>query len=172
MIQFPNRNTPVAVEVRNCNVVNAAKALKKEFDDLMVFMEKDRQPKGAKELRFRINSYIKNERIVNEISEVHLSRIEDFVEPSAILNYLYCHEFIGYINYALVKEVQGVVKSRLLDKRMEEYEKDYQSFLQLALKDIHAAFNKRPDLWPNYLYSWTSPLHNPLGIRLGWAEHA
>ena len=35
-----NRNTPVAVEVRSGNVVNAAKTLKKEFDELMEFMEK------------------------------------------------------------------------------------------------------------------------------------
>ena len=116
----------------------------------MVFMEKEMQPKDAKELRFGINSYFKDERIVNEMIETHLSRIEDYVEPSAILNYLYRHEFIGYINYALVKEVQEVVKSRLLDKHIEEYEKDYQSFLQLALKDIHAAFKKCPDLEPNY----------------------
>ena len=117
---------------------------------MMIFILKEVQLADAEELKYRINSFIKHERKVNETIEEHLSRIEDFVTPSAILRYLYRHEFIGYINYALLKIVQKVMKSKLLDKHMEEYEKDYHLFLRCALEDIHDAFKKCPELQPNY----------------------
>ena len=117
---------------------------------MMIFILKEVQLADAEELKYRIHSLVKHEIKVNETIEEHLVRIEDFKAPSAILMYLYRHEFIGYINYALLKKVQEVMKSRLLDKHMEEYEKDYQLFLQCALNDTHAAFKKCPDLQPNY----------------------
>ena len=117
---------------------------------MMEFISKEVKLVDAEKLRYKINSFLKHERKVNETLETHLSRIEDFKAPSAILMYLYRHEFIGYINYALLKKVQEVMKSRLLDKHMKEYEKDYHLFLQCALNDTHAAFKKCPELQPNY----------------------
>ena len=117
----------------------------------MAFTAKEIRLADAEELRFRINAFVKDERGKPcEVVETHLSRIEDYVAPSAILNYLYRYEFIGYINYALIKVVQKQIQSKLLDKHIKEYESDYQLFLQCALKDIHAAFKSCPDLQPNY----------------------
>ena len=145
------RNTHVANEIQNYNVVEAARALKEEFNELMAFTAKEIRLADAEELRFRINAFVKDERGKPcEVVETHLSRIEDYVAPSAILNYLYRYEFIGYINYALIKVVQKQIQSKLLDKHIKEYENDYQLFLQCALKDIHAAFKSCPDLQPNY----------------------
>ena len=125
---------------------------------MMIFTAKEIRLADTEELRYRVCSFVKHERRVNETVErignetieTHLSRIEDSVTPSSILNYLYRHEFIGYINYALLKIVQEVIRSKLLDKHMKEYEKDYHLFLQCALNDTHAAFKKCPELHPNY----------------------
>ena len=144
------RNTPVGRHVQNHDIEKAAKALKEEFDELMTFMAKEVKSVDADQLRFRVNSLVKSEGILNEAIEGHLFRIEDCVAPSAIIHYLFRHDFIGFINYALIKEVQKLIQSKLLDKHIEEYEKDYQQFLQLTLKDIHDAFKKCPDLQPNY----------------------
>ena len=148
--QAETRNTPVGRAVESYNVVGAAQTLKKGFDEMMIFILKEAQLADAEELKYRINKFVKNAGKVNETIEAHLSRIEDFVAPSAILRYLYRHELIGYINYALLKIVQEMIKSKLLDKYMEEYDKDYQLFLTCALKDIHDAFKECPDLHPNY----------------------
>ena len=136
--------------IESYDVVGAAQTLKEEFDEMMIFILKEVQLADVEELKYRINSFVKHEIKVNETIEAHLSRIEDFVTPSAILRYLYRHEFIGYINYTLLKLVQKVMKSKLLDKHMEEYKKDYHLFLQCALEDIHAAFRKCLELQPNY----------------------
>ena len=130
---------------------------------MMIFTAKEIRLADTEELRYEISKFVKREKrkvnetvegtgntLMSETIDTHLSRIEDFVTPSAILNYLYRHEFIGYINYALLKTIQKVIRSKLLDKHMEEYEKDYQLFLHCALEDIHAAFKECPDLQPNY----------------------
>ena len=131
---------------------------------MMIFTAKEIQLADIDELRYRISEFVKHERrkvneTVKEIGntfmdettiDTHLSRIEDSVKQTDILNYLYRHEFIGYINYVLLKIIQKVIRSKLLDKHMEEYEKDYHLFLQCALEDIHAAFEKCPELQPNY----------------------
>ena len=145
------RNTLVGEHVQGQDTVKAARALKEKFDDLMALAVREVQTANAHDMRFRISSFVKDERkLPNDVIENHLCRIEDYVEPAAILNYLFRHHFIGYINYALIKVVQKVINKKILDEHIEEYKKDYRLFLQYTLKDIHDAFKKCPDLQPDY----------------------
>ena len=59
------------------------------------------------QLRYLISDHFKEEEgAINEVIDMHLSRIEDYGTPSAILNHFYRHDFIGYINYSLIKIFQ------------------------------------------------------------------
>lgn len=102
-------------------------------------------------LRLKISVYFhEEEEPINDEVEKHLTKIEDCVKPNGVLNYFCRHNFIGYFNYSLIKVFQKVAESKLLAKRIEEYEKDYQCFLELSLKDIHDVFQQCPDLRPDY----------------------
>ena len=80
----------------------------------------------------------------------HLEKIENYEKSSRILTHFFRHNFIGYINYSLIKVFQQTVKSPLLAKRIEEYEKDYKIFLELSLMDVHKVFQKCSHLRPEY----------------------
>ena len=102
-------------------------------------------------LRFEITKYFKQEEgKISRAIEEHLSHIEHYSSSNAVWNYFFRHDFIGYINYSLVKVFQEVVKSPLLTKPIEEYEKDYKCFLELSLKDVHTVFQRCPDLSIEY----------------------
>ena len=130
--------------------METARALKEKFNDLMALAVQEVRTADADVLRFRISSFIKDEKKLNKAIECHLLRIEDCVEAPAVLNYLFRNHFIGYINYALIKVVQKVINSKRLDECIEEYKNDYQLFLRYTLKDIHDAFERCPDLQPDY----------------------
>ena len=141
----------MAAAVHRSDATVAADKLRKEFDDLLCFLLKEIKLIDVCELRFKISKYFKNEEgKISKLIEGHLSKIEEYEKPNAVLNYFVRHDFIGYINYSLIKVFQEVTKSRLLDKRIKEYEKDYQCFLELTLSDVHNIFQKCPDLRPEY----------------------
>ena len=137
--------------VQQENPVDAAKVLKKDFKDLMVFLIKEIASIDVNTLRYQISEFFEEEEgSIDDEIEKHLTKIEDCVTPNAVLNYFRRHRFIGYINYSLIKVFQALAKSPLLDKRIEEYEKDYQCFLKLSLTQVHDAFQRYPDLRPDY----------------------
>ena len=80
----------------------------------------------------------------------HLIKLRDYKSPNSILNHLVRHKFLGYINYSLIKVFQKVTKSQLLDKRIEEYEKDYKIFLVRNFRDIDNVFQQCPDIFQEY----------------------
>ena len=128
----------------------AADKLMEDFDELSRFVVEEIKQVDVEQLRFEITKYFKQEGQINQVIEGHLSKIEDYNSSNAVWNYFFRHDFIGYINYSLVKVFQQTVKSPLLAKRIEIYEKDYKSFLELSLMDVHNVFQQCPDLNPEY----------------------
>ena len=81
---------------------------------------------------------------------MHLEKIRDCEKSDDILTHFFQHDFIGYINYSLIKVFQQTVKSPLLAKWIEEYEKDYKCFLELSLMNVHNVFQQCPHLRLEY----------------------
>ena len=134
------------------NVVHTTKALREEFDELMVLTAKEIREVDLDILRVRITCFVKGELTkVDELIDKHLTKIEDLHTPAQILNYLLRHGFLGYINYTLIAVFQKAARSELLQKHIEEYTKDYRLFLEFSLKDVHRVFKEFPDLHPTCL---------------------
>ena len=110
-------------------------------------MVKEIKKVDVDDLRFEISNYFKNEEgEIDDKVNVHLVKIEeDYSHSKGVLNHFVRYHFIGYINYSLIKVFQKLANSSLLNKRIEEYEKDYKCFLELSLKNIHNVFQQWPD---------------------------
>ena len=132
------------------DVRTAAAELEKEFDYLSSVLVNEIKQADVDQLRLLISIYFYQEGQINQVIEGHLSRIEDYNSSIAVWNYFIRQYFIGYINYSLVKVFQQTVKSPLLTKLIEEYEKDYRIFLELSFMDVHNAFQQCPDLTVEY----------------------
>ncbi len=144
------RNSSVCNNVRNQNVKEAFVALKKEFKQLGVFTSKEIAKVNPGKLRFLISDYMGDEWKDITVLEDHMRAIGKFDNPQEIFNYLRRYNLIGSINFDLLSVIQEAADSRLLDKRIEEYEKDYHCFLQLSLNDICTAYDNCPDLLKAY----------------------
>ena len=150
------RISRVSIAIQNCNVVEALKALKDEFNDLIEFTATEVNTVNLAQLVSRITSFVvgnvEKPSDVTDVITTHIAIAEEkYTLPSAALNYLRLHSFVGYINYGLVKACQIVTRSVLLEKRISEYEKDYRLVLECSLKNIHTAFKKCPDLKADYV---------------------
>ena len=147
-----NRSTPVALNVHHGDAARtAAEKLNKHFKELIEFLAKEIEQVTANKLRLELSVHFQNEDgVVSAEVEKQLAKIEDYNLPNGVLNHFVRHNFIGYINYSLVKVFQQTVKSPLLAERIEKYEKDYKCFLELSLMDVHNVFQQCPDLNPEY----------------------
>ena len=132
------------------DIVGAAKALKRYFEDLMAFVIKEASHFHVDSFRFRINSFVKSEsQQINETLEVHLAEIEKFPGCPPIINYLVRKDLIGYINYGLLEVFQLEAEDGMLVKWVDEYKKDFMCFVRsfnlkdlcsFVMKDLHIAY--------------------------------
>ena len=73
--------------------------------------------------------------------------------------FLHQHDFYGYLNYVLLKEISELAKDRDIARKFEEYEKWYVKLISKAtFKDIMSIFYQNPDLKP------TAPIGLPIII--------
>ena len=102
------------------------------------------------DLRYQINDYMGNEWIGTTALEDHMRALTIFKNSRDILDYLRRYNLIGSINFDLLSVIQEAADSKILNKRIEEYEKEYHCFLQLSLNDMCTAYKDCPDLLREY----------------------
>ena len=63
--------------------------------------------------------------------------------------FLHQHDFYGYLNYVLLKEISELAEDQNIASKFEEYEKSYVKLISKAtFKEIMSIFNQNPDLKP------------------------
>ena len=130
-------------------------------------MTKEIKNADADVIRLEISRYFRREEKMNDVIEMHLFELK-LSNCQCNIELFHRHDFIGYINYSLIKRLiilfiiselifyymtgfQKVAKTKeLAAKRIEKYEEDYHCFLELSLVAIHDVFQQCPDLRPNY----------------------
>ena len=132
------------------DIESKAERLQEEFEDLLAKVALSLNDRGVDvvNLRVRLNWFVnlrdKNPVIIDD----HLQKLESITTPEGILNYLIRHDFIGYLNYELLKVFQKVIGSQSLDDEMEKYEALYIRFLETNFTDLMEYFKNSPPKYP------------------------
>ena len=129
--------------------VEAAKSLRKAFNNLVEFALPMISELSVHILKLRINTYIRDEQQNTHEVLKHLDDLEQKSTPSGILNFLINRNFLGYLNYELLEVFEGMVSSNELTFKIQEYKTDHDKFLLCTdFKTLVKVFKERPELRP------------------------
>ena len=129
--------------------VEAAKKLRKSFNNLVEFFVIMISKLNVRILKTRINTYITNEQQNTPEVQKHLDDLEQKSNPSGILNFLINRNFLGYLNYELLEVFEGMVSSDESTSKIQEYINDHDKFLQCTdFKTLVEVFKEKPELKP------------------------
>ena len=142
---------PVVERVSDVNSLEPfVEGLQDKFEELLVSVTNAIEGVDVKNLRTRINWFLNCERQNTSAIEDHLAKLESFEKPEGILNYLVRSDFIGWLNYELIKVLQKVAKSKQVDDEIKQYEESHLHFLQVKFIAVLQLFQRRPDLAPTF----------------------
>ena len=100
-------------------------------------------------LKLRLNWFVSSEKQNTPPVQEQLDQLESLLTPQSILNYLINKNFIGYLNYELLKVFQKEVQSDELQFKITKYEEHHDVFLRLAnFNTIIDVFKQHPELAP------------------------
>ena len=100
-------------------------------------------------LKLHLNVFVSSEKQNTPPVQEHLDKLESVLTPQGVLNYLINKNFIGYLNYELLKVFQKVVQSDELQFKITKYEEHHDEFLRLAnFNIIIDVFKQHPKLAP------------------------
>ena len=129
--------------------VEAAKTLRKAFNNLVEFVLPMISELNVDKLKLRINIYIRDEQQITPEVRKHLDDLDKKSTHSAILNFLINRNFLGYLNYEFLEVFEGMVSSDELTSRIQEYKTDHDKFLQCTdFRTLTEVFKEKPELGP------------------------
>ena len=129
--------------------VKAAKNLKEAFNNLVESVLPMISEMDVKRLKFRINTYITDEK--QNVPEVqnHLDVLQCVQTADGVLNFLINRNFLGYLNYELLEVFGGMVSSGELTSKIKNYKTYHDKFLQCTdFKTLVNVFQEKPELRP------------------------
>ena len=131
-------------------VESTAEGLQEMFEELLVSTTEAIENVNVKNLRVRINWFFNRTKESKLATEDYLMKLEKLKNPEGVLNFLVRTEFIGWMNYELIKVFQKAAKNEKLNNDINQYEQRHIDFLQVKFKDIVQLFRRRPDLAPKF----------------------
>ena len=139
----------ISVQSDQANVVSTAKKLKEEFEDLLLLVKRSVSDINLGNFRLRLTWFLSSEKQNTPAVQEHLDILENLPTAPAVLNYLISRNFIGYLNYELLKVFQKEVQSDELQSGIKHYEQHHDAFLKLAnFSTIVDTFKQHPELAP------------------------
>ena len=132
------------------NVESKIECLQEMLYDIIDSTTKAIKDVDVKILISRISCYFNRTKESELAIEEYLIKLESFEKPEGVLNFLVRYEFIGWMNYELIKVFQKVAKNEKLNDDINQYEQRHIHFLQVKFKDIVQLFRRRPDLAPKF----------------------
>ena len=129
--------------------VEAAKALRKAFNNLVEFVLPMISELDVDKLKLRINVYIRDEQQITHKVRKNLDNLEKTSTPTGILNFLINRNFLGYLNYELLEVFEGMVSFDEVTSKIQKYKTDHDKFLQCTdFKTLVEVFKEKPELRP------------------------
>ena len=139
----------ISVQSDQANVVSAAKKLKEEFEDLLLRVKSSVSDINLGNFRLRLTWSLSSKKQNTPAVREHLDNLEKLSTAPAVLNYLISRNFIGYLNYELLKVLQKEVQSDELQSSIKQYEQHHDAFLRLEnFSTVVDTFKQHPELAP------------------------
>ena len=142
--------------------VAAAKHLKEEFLKLLTVVYYVVSAADVGLFKLCINWFLNSARLTTPQVQQHLEELDTIPTSLGILNFLVRNNFLGYLNYKLLKEFQPMlamseelkkhddsVGSEELKKNIEKYDRKHDEFIHsVSFNCIIDVFKEYPDLAP------------------------
>ena len=129
--------------------VAAAKSLKDEFANLLKVALDVVSAANVDLFKLCVNWFFNSERQTTPLIEQHLKELDEIEKSPGVLNCLVRKNFIGYLNYKLLKEFQKMIDSEELKKHIELYEIKHGDFIHsVSFNTIIEVFRQHPALAP------------------------
>ena len=106
---------------------------------------------GLKDVILLIDQKLKHDSRIKSKPEIEKYRQElrKLTNMDDLFLFLHEHDFYGYLNYVLLKEISKLAEDESIKGKFEEYEKSYVKLISKAtFKDIVSIFSQNPDLKP------------------------
>ena len=133
------------------DTVSAAERLRECFDMLMysVIMIASRGRVNLAWLKLKISLHLQNTRENTPDVQDHLIKLEERPSPEAVVTFLVNKNFLGYLNFELLKAFKRpVLSDRTFDDNFNEYQSKHNSFIRNNFQFIVKAFQQSPKLSP------------------------
>ena len=137
------------------NVESTVEDLQEMFDNIIFSTTEAIENVNVKYLKARISCFFNHKKESDLAIEDYLIKLESVTNPEGVLNFLVRNEFIGWLNYELIKVFQKVAKTKKLNDDINQYEQRHIHFLQVKFKYIVQLFRRRPRPCPK-ISCWPS----------------
>ena len=129
--------------------VSAARSLKDEFLELLKVVLDVVSTADVDLFKLCVNWFFNSERQTTPLIEQQLKELDAIPTSPGVLNCLVRKNFIGYLNYKLLKVFQKMVDSEELKKRIELYEIKHDEFIHsVSFNTIIEVFKQHLALAP------------------------
>ena len=129
--------------------VEAAKTLRKTFNNLVESVVLMISQLNVHILKFRINTYIRDEQQNTREVRRDLDDLQHARTAGAVLNFLINRNFLGYLNYELLKVFEDMISSDELTSKIQKYKTEHDRFLQYTdFRTLIEVFKENPELAP------------------------
>ena len=124
------------------DTVSAAERLRECFDLLMysVIMIASCGRVNIAWLKLKIGLHLQYVRENTPDVQDHLIKLEDRPSPEAVVIFLVNNNFLGYLNFELLKAIKPVLSDNTLDVKLNEYSSKHNSFIRNNFQYIVKAF--------------------------------
>ena len=131
------------------NAISTAKNLKKEFAELLRVVYSVLSAADVGLFKLCINWFFSSERQTTPEIRRLLEELNSMPTSVGIICCLLNHNFIGYLNYKLLKEFQIMLGNEELGEKIQQYEKNHEKFIcSVDFNIIMEMFKKYPNLAP------------------------
>ena len=136
-------------EIDEDAAIAQAETLKSDFERLLQSLNAVLDDVDVNSLKLQIVNFFNSEGQTTAEIQEHLDQIVEKKHPRGIHFYLLGRNFIGYLNYELLKEFQKLTNNDVVKSQIEEYESKHNTFfLQISFSTIIKVFEQHPRFPP------------------------
>ena len=132
------------------DTVSAAERLRECFDMLMysVIMIASRGRVNLAWLKLKISLHLQNTRENTPDVQDHLIKLEERPSPESVVTFLVNKNFLGYLNFDLLKAFKQAISDEVFSKKFQDYQSKHNSFIRNNFQFIVKAFRQNPEISP------------------------
>ena len=130
-----------------------AHTLQNKFHELTIAIKKslEKNRVSLNDVKLLIDQKLKHKICIYEEKGMvkYRKEIRELKNMDELFHFLHEHDFFGYLNYVLLKQISKLTNDKIILNKFEEYEKSYVKLISKAtFRDIMSVFRQNPALKP------------------------